>query len=173
MLESESTKIVPVSLFQETKINTFETFDGHSVPTNLPERAVPEVVETVAESVVSEAIVIESGLQESVVSELVPKNMMKMDANAEKELQDEMSPTEGYLCCLGQLQWSSEKLASLVGEEGGQNPIHLKSAYIELIDTCDKVVAMLGDTKKLGDCWTTCCTAPKQRMNLKCLRIIL
>ena len=76
--------------------------------------------------------------------------MMKMDANAEKELQDEMSPTEGYLRCLGQLRWSSEKLPSLVGEEGGQNPIHLKSAYTELIDTCDKVVAMLGDTKNLA-----------------------
>ena len=34
LLESESTKIVPVSLFQETKINTFETFDGHSVSTD-------------------------------------------------------------------------------------------------------------------------------------------
>ena len=61
-----------------------------------------------------------------------------------------MSPTEGYLRCLGQLRWSSEKLASLVGEEGGQNPIHLESAYTELIHTCDKVVAMLGDTKNLA-----------------------
>lgn len=75
---------------------------------------------------------------------------------AQEELLDDVGSltepeaTEEYLRCLGQLRWSSEKLLNLVSEASDQNPVHLKSAYAELIDTCDKVVTMLSDTKRLA-----------------------
>ena len=61
-----------------------------------------------------------------------------------------LSPAEGYLRFLGRLRWGSEKLLSLVSEATNLNPVHVKSAYTELIGTCDKVIATLGDAKNFA-----------------------
>ena len=61
----------------------------------------------------------------------------------------EAEATQEYFRCLGQVRWSSEKLATCVSQASDQGQIHLKSGYTELIDTCDKVVKMLGETKIL------------------------
>ena len=61
-----------------------------------------------------------------------------------------LSPAEGYLRCLGWLRWGSEKLLSLVSEATELNPVHVISSYIELVGTCNKVIAMLRDAKNFA-----------------------
>ena len=83
------------------------------------------------------------------------ENTFKVDDNVNnhKELLDEfnsLSPAEGYLRCLGWLRWGSEKLLSLVSEATELNPVHVISSYIELVGTCNKVIAMLRDAKNFA-----------------------
>ena len=142
-LEIEPTKFVLESIFEEAETDILDN------EAELPERATPKYNKTYVFSTATE-------LPESAAAfHQNSENTLKVDDDVHNhiELLDEfnsLSPAGGYFCCLGRLIGGSQKLLSLVSETTGLNPVHVKSGYTELICTCDKVIAMLGDAKNFA-----------------------